>query len=306
MDTQRRIELSAERGARADFARGSIFFVGTATVILRYAGLTILTDPNFLHAGDHVHLGYGLTSKRLTEPAIDISDLPPIDVVVLSHYHGDHFDRIAEERLDRSIPIVTTKHAAAALARKGFRAAHSISNWEKLVIEKGDARLAITSTPGRHGPPILSAALPPVMGSLLEFQDADLQTRLRLYVSGDTLVHDDLREIPKRFPSIDLALLHLGGTRILGVLLTADAKQGVELLRIVDARTNIPIHYDDYTVFKSPLEDFKTAVREAGLEERVRYLARGETYAFTVAGPAQEGRGAPLAPESPRASPRPR
>ena len=47
-------------GAPADFSRGSIFFVGTATVILRYAGFTILTDPNFLHAGDHVHLGYGL------------------------------------------------------------------------------------------------------------------------------------------------------------------------------------------------------------------------------------------------------
>ncbi len=62
------------------------FFVGTATIILRYAGFTILTDPNFLHAGDHIHLGYGLTSERLTEPAINIE--------VLSHYHGDHFDRL--------------------------------------------------------------------------------------------------------------------------------------------------------------------------------------------------------------------
>ena len=49
-------------GITADFATGSIFFVGTATVIIRYAGFTILTDPNFLHAGDHVHLGYGLTA----------------------------------------------------------------------------------------------------------------------------------------------------------------------------------------------------------------------------------------------------
>ncbi|HEY9401563.1 MAG TPA: hypothetical protein VIQ24_02630, partial [Pyrinomonadaceae bacterium] len=54
---------SAGGGAVSDsFGSGSIFFVGTATVILRYAGFTILTDPNFLHAGDHVHLGYGLTA----------------------------------------------------------------------------------------------------------------------------------------------------------------------------------------------------------------------------------------------------
>src|SRR5215216_1140089 len=114
------IELSLPASGRTDFQRGSIFFVGTATVILRYAGFTLLTDPNFLHAGDHVHLGYGLTSKRLTEPAIDISELPALDLVLLSHYHGDHFDRIAEEHLDKALPIVTTRHAAQSLAKKGF------------------------------------------------------------------------------------------------------------------------------------------------------------------------------------------
>jgi|GEM_PF-6297385 len=44
---------SSVAGTTPDFGNGSIFFVGTATVILRYAGFTILTDPNFLHAGDH-------------------------------------------------------------------------------------------------------------------------------------------------------------------------------------------------------------------------------------------------------------
>jgi L-ascorbate metabolism protein UlaG (beta-lactamase superfamily) len=65
-----------------DFIRGSIFFVGT--------------DPNFLHAGGHVHLGYGMTAEQLTNPAIDIENLPPIDFCILSHYHGDHFDQVAE------------------------------------------------------------------------------------------------------------------------------------------------------------------------------------------------------------------
>ena len=43
---------------------GSAQFIGNATVLLRYRGLTILTAPNFLHKGDHVHLGYGLRSQR--------------------------------------------------------------------------------------------------------------------------------------------------------------------------------------------------------------------------------------------------
>src|SRR4051812_34124998 len=66
---------------------GSVQFMGTATVLIRYAGLTILTDPNFLHRGDHVHLGYGLSAQRLTDPAIELDKLPPVDLVVLSHMH---------------------------------------------------------------------------------------------------------------------------------------------------------------------------------------------------------------------------
>ena len=39
---------------------------------------------------------------------MEIEDLPPLDLVVLSHLHGDHFDRVAEAKLDKTLPIVTT------------------------------------------------------------------------------------------------------------------------------------------------------------------------------------------------------
>jgi L-ascorbate metabolism protein UlaG (beta-lactamase superfamily) len=45
----------------------------------------------------------------------------------------------------------------------------------------------------------------------------------------------------------------------------------------------IPIHYNDYDVFTSPLADFQQEVQAAGLEERVHYLHHGDTYTFTVA-----------------------
>lgn len=262
---------------------GSIFFVGTATVILRYAGFTILTDPNFLHQGDHVHLGYGLRSARRTNPAIEIEELPPLDLVVLSHMHEDHFDRIAEQQLSKDVPIVTTQHATESLREKGFKSAHPLETWETLTVTKGEVQLRITAMPGRHGPGILAAALPPVMGSMLEFQTvATSQTLFRLYITGDTLVYEQLKEIPQRYPDIDLALLHLGGTKVFGVLLTMDAKQGVEAVKLINPQTAIPIHFNDYTVFKSPLEDFQQAIAEAGLSDRIRYLTHGETYTFAI------------------------
>jgi L-ascorbate metabolism protein UlaG (beta-lactamase superfamily) len=134
--------------------------------------------------------------------------------------------------------------------------------------------------PGRHGPPMVEKFLPTVMGSMVEFHMASGQNSLRVYITGETLMFDDLREIPRRYPEIDLALLHLGGTEIMGILLTMDAEQGIETIRLRNPREAIPIHYNDYEVFKSPLEDFKKAVSAAALDNVMRYLQHGETYHF--------------------------
>jgi L-ascorbate metabolism protein UlaG (beta-lactamase superfamily) len=256
-----------------------ITFIGTATVLIRYGGLTILTDPNFLHAGETAHLGYGLRSKRRTDPAIPIGQLPPIDFVVLSHLHGDHFDQVAERQLARDLPIITTPQGAAGLRAKGFHAAIGLPTWESHAQTTGaNTRVRVTALPGRHGPPVVARLLPSVMGSLLELTRDD-RPPLRIYISGDTLVFDGLREIARRVPQIDIALLHLGGTRIMGLLLTMDADQGVEAMRIVRPEVAVPIHYDDYPVFRSPLSDFRAAVSRAGLDAAVRFIARGETLA---------------------------
>jgi L-ascorbate metabolism protein UlaG (beta-lactamase superfamily) len=265
-----------------EFTRGSVFFVGMATVVLRYGGFTVLTDPNFMHRGDRVHYGYGMTPQRLTEPALDFGQLPPVDLVVLSHYHGDHFDPTVERRLDKDIPIYTTTHAATALRGKGFKAVHAIDTWSWEEVVKGDARLRITAMPGRHGPGPLAYLLPPVMGSMLDFISPHGPRALRVYITGDTLMHKHLRIIPRHFPGIDLALVHLGGTRLLGATLTMDARQGVRLIQLVNPRTAIPIHYNDYTAFKSSVEEFADAVERAGLVGRVVYLRHGQIHRFSV------------------------
>jgi hypothetical protein len=58
---------------------GTLVFIGTATTLIRYGELTLLTDPNFLHRGQRAYLGYGLTAKRLTEPALTMGQLPPLE-----------------------------------------------------------------------------------------------------------------------------------------------------------------------------------------------------------------------------------
>jgi L-ascorbate metabolism protein UlaG (beta-lactamase superfamily) len=270
----------------APAAEGSVQFIGTATVIIRFQGFTILTDPNFLHKGGQVHLGYGISSERLTHPAIRFEQLPPIDLVLLSHFHDDHFDELVQQRLNRATPIVTTKEAGERLKRMGFTRVFGLSTWDRMEVTKGEARLRLTAAPGRHGPAGVAVLLPKVMGTVLDFGPNPDAPSYRMYISGDTLVIDAIQEIAQRYPRIDLALLHLGGTRILGVVkVTMDGKDGVRMMQIVQPKKTIPIHYNDYDVFKSPLEAFAREVQAARLEQNVVYLAHGETYTFVPVQP---------------------
>ncbi|RMZ73972.1 metallo-hydrolase oxidoreductase [Pyrenophora seminiperda CCB06] len=295
----------------------SLFFVGTATTILEWEGIRILTDPNFLHAGDHVHLGPGVNATRQTNPAIDLDQLPRIDVILLSHYHEDHFDREVEEKLSKGLPIITTPHAKECLTDKGaesFKNVHALDFWNSLILDvsqTGSAQgtgskpsVKVTGMPGKHVPPgplnvanDILHAVPPTNGWMVElgYSDAsssdgsDFDNGYRIYISGDTLMVDELKEIPERYKgqNIDLMLIHLGGTTIPGpkmplLMVTMDADQGVQLMQLINPDLTIPIHYDDYDVFMSPLDDFKKAVHAAGLDSKVVYLQREDQYKFNV------------------------
>src|SRR3954471_19058672 len=96
-----------ERATAPSTTGAEMEWIGNATVLLRLGPFTVLTDPNFLHQGEHAKLGYGLRSRRLTEPSRSVDQLPPIDLVLLSHHHGDHFDERAAEGLRKDVPIVT-------------------------------------------------------------------------------------------------------------------------------------------------------------------------------------------------------
>ncbi|KAI2629636.1 Metallo-hydrolase/oxidoreductase [Hypoxylon sp. NC1633] len=303
----------------------SIYFVGTATTVIEWQDIRILTDPNFLHAGDHVHLGPGVTAQRKTNPAVDLHGLPGLDCVLLSHYHEDHFDQQVEKSLSRTFNIITTPHAKECLTSDEskddpFQAVHDLDFFESMMLhidrkEPSHAGgygkvpvIKVTGMPGKHVPPgplakanNLLKAVPPTNGWLLELGhtfkaptggDTDsIDTSYRIYISGDTLFVDELKEIPKwlRNEKVDLMLVHLGGTTIPGpsmplLMVTMDAEQGLRLMQLINPDLTIPIHYDDYSVFLSPLSDFKDKVDEEGWGERVVYLDRGEQYQFKVGG----------------------
>jgi L-ascorbate metabolism protein UlaG (beta-lactamase superfamily) len=165
---------------------------------------------------------------------------------------------------------------------QGFRRANGLATWETYTAVKGTSTLRVTALPARHARGAVRWMLPPVMGSLVEFGDVDGPAQRRLYLTGDTVMYDGVREIARRIGGgVDLTVVHLGGAVLPGgVMVSMDAVQGVELVATILPRLAVPVHVDDYDVCRTTVDGFRAEVERRGMEGRVTYVERGETVTF--------------------------
>jgi glyoxylase-like metal-dependent hydrolase (beta-lactamase superfamily II) len=146
--------------------RAQMTFIGNATVLLRIGDFTLLTDPAFGAAGSRVSLGHGMWTKRLRDPELSPLDDVDLDGILLSHLHGDHFDRVARRRLDPRLPIITTPQAERRLKRH-FTAVRGLPTWESHEWTRGAQRLRASSC--RSGCPVP----PPIVHCSAKFRIGD-------------------------------------------------------------------------------------------------------------------------------------
>jgi len=214
--------------------------IGGPTVLLEAGGWRLLTDPTFDPPGRSYRFGWGTGSRKLAGPAIAAADLGPIDAVLLSHdHHDDNLDPAGRALLPSLGTVVTTEAGAGRLGGSAV----GLAPWRTHVLSApGKTSIEIVATPCRHGPPGSRPIVGDVIGFALRW---DGQEHGVLWISGDTVLYDGVREVAARL-DVDTAVLHLGGVRfpVTGpVHYTLTAREAVEVCRLVQPRVTIPLRW---------------------------------------------------------------
>src|ERR1700687_3757085 len=123
-----------------------VTFIGHSSFLLQMSGKNVLVDPVFSKRL--------ILLRRQRRAGLLVKELPPIDLVLLTHAHMDHLDvaslrhvvRATRRRTGRTPEVVVPKGVEDLVARLGFERVHAMEWWERLEVQG----LAVTMTPCRH------------------------------------------------------------------------------------------------------------------------------------------------------------
>jgi L-ascorbate metabolism protein UlaG (beta-lactamase superfamily) len=250
--------------------------IGGPTVLLEIDGWRILTDPTFDAPGQRYTFGWGSSSRKVKGPAIPAAELGRLDAVLLTHdHHGDNLDDAGRAVLDSAAVVVTTTAGARRLDSLTTEV-RGLDVWDATrLVAPGRSVIDVTATPCRHGPPLSRPIVGEVIGFALRW---DAQQHGVLWISGDTVLYDGVREVGDRF-DVDVTILHLGEARfgVTGpVRYSMTAEDGIELCRSVQPRTVVPVHYEGWSHFHQGREGIERALASApDIAPRFRIVSLG-------------------------------
>ena len=184
-----------------------------ATLLVELGGRRLLVDPMLGGPGSYPAIEG--TPKPRPNPLVPLPqvELEPLDAVLVTHLHRDHWDPAAAERLDRGLPLFTQPASAERLRADGFAAVTAVEDSVEL------DGLILHRTGGEHGRGELAEAMGPVSGFVLEAVGEP-----SLYVAGDTIWCEAVEEALHRFRP-DVTVVNAGAARFLeGDPITMDAE----------------------------------------------------------------------------------
>jgi L-ascorbate metabolism protein UlaG (beta-lactamase superfamily) len=253
--------------------RLSAAWLGHSTVLLNFFGVTILTDPVLL---SRIGIPLPFTAigpKRLTRPPLTVDELPPIDLILLSHAHFDHIDWRTLRRFDAHTQVVTASQTRDLL---GWTRLHEIVElrWgEETNVRTSVGSLLVRAFPVRHWGARLQTDLQRgYNGYVLE------RNGRRVIFAGDTALTNSFANLRDDRP-YDLAIMGIGAYDP-WIRSHCTPEQAIAMANAAGARFVMPVHHQtsklSFEPFREPIERFTAAL--AGEPERIALREIGETF----------------------------
>ena len=249
----------------------AVTYVGHATTLVQLGGVTVLTDP--------VYSDRLFVPKRLVEPGIPIGDLPPLDLVLVSHGHFDHLDVPTHHRLPRGGTAVVARNLTDLLAPCGYQRVVELG-WGESFRHRD---VSVTAVPVRHwGTRNVVPDNRGYTGFLLESPSGTV------FFPGDTAYFPGFRDYGSRF-DIDVALLPIGAYSPPAFRrVHMNPEDAFQAFRDLRARYMVPIHWGTFLVSLEPVDEpiawlADIAAREAAADQ-VAILRHGESRRFPKRG----------------------
>jgi L-ascorbate metabolism protein UlaG (beta-lactamase superfamily) len=243
----------------------AVTFVGHATLLLQWRGLNILTDPNFVPRV--------VVPKRLVDPGIPIEQLPPLDLIVVSHAHLDHLVKPSLRKLGKEVPVVVPTGLAELITPLGFRRVYELNWWD--VYEGDDFK--VIHVPAKHWGRRTPHDRERGYGGFVIERHGH-----HVYFAGDTAYFKGFLEIGRAFP-IDLALLPIGAYRPHSYRqVHCNPEDALQAFEDMQARYMVPIHWGTFRLTSEPIHEPTTWLAQLcsnnGCADRVKILQHGQTF----------------------------
>ncbi|KAF9121590.1 hypothetical protein BGX30_002485 [Mortierella sp. GBA39] len=263
----------------------SITWIGHSTFFIQYEGLNILTDPVWAK-----RMGF---ERRLGAPGLLIEDVPPVDIILISHSHYDHMHMASIRKLYRAgTTLIVPVGLRAKMVRKGFHNCRELKWWEHVVI--GQVKISFVPTQHWTRRTPFDTNTSHWGGFVLEPHEtgeagnagAEDGTRMlppNVYFAGDSGYFAGFKEIGRRF-NLHVALMPIGAYEPEWFMTSqhVNPEEALQAFLDVGADMMIPMHYGTFRLAddtaREALDRMEAERVRLGLsEERIKVMHYGET-----------------------------
>ena len=268
------VPRSTAQAQLADMGDGDfVSWIGHATFLVRLDGVTVLTDPVFSRRASPMSFA---GPERLLPPGLFVEDLPPIDVVVISHAHYDHLDTVTLENLPNKERITAVVPLGLGKYFKGYGKVVEVDWYDDVTLPAANSTFRLTAYPAVHW----SNRSPFDVNRTLWMSYGFSAGGRSVFHTGDTEVHDTMfadigAHMAQNHGGCDLGLMSVGayaprdfmrGTHM-------DPEGGVKIGRDVGCKRMVPMHWGTFVLsfepFKEPRERFVEAAGNQALVMKI-------------------------------------